>query len=494
MTRSRIARPLSDQVLYIVLGTGVRTVVDLCLMAVLARALTQTDFGVFRQVLLVYGLVAGIATLGLPPSLAFYMPGADTTAARRFSTRTLGVLALLCLVGTAFLLPFGAWIADSFGYAELQVLLALAFLLPLGQMSLETSPYLLIGLGRYGRAGAMSAIMALLQAGSVVAPAMLGAGLRALCLSASLAAGLNFLILLVIAFRTTAIREQAQQPVPSLPEQLRYSLPLGVQGMISTVSQRLDRLFIGLSFPPAILAVYSVGATEVPLVPVLPYTVGRALTPHFVRLHREGNTLELISLWHRSILKVGLVILPCFFLCFLLAPQLMTLAFGAGFVGAAAIFRIYLLMLPLRPTAYGTMLQALNDTPGVMYGSLLALSLNGVLGLALLSAIGWLGPAVGAVAAQVILILFYMRRIARGLERPWRDLWPWRRYAILIGVCVAASTAATPLLWLPSTPVIHIASVATTFCVVYVFGLIKLGELDKGDLDRLVRWTTLRLS
>jgi hypothetical protein len=107
----------------------------------------------------------------------------------------------------------------------------------------------------------------------------------------------------------------------------------------------------------------------------------RAIGTHSTALSgKKTGSSQAVAAFSRDRNERRVACLPIFALCSILAPQILRLLYGAGFTDAAAVFRIYLLLLPLRPTAYGTVLQALGDTHTVLKGGLMAVALNATLG------------------------------------------------------------------------------------------------------------------
>src|SRR5690554_3593001 len=69
---------------------------------VLARLFTQSEFGAYKQLFLVYGTLFAIAQLGVAESLYYFMPSSGKNSARYISN-TLIVLGVLGLVSLAAL-------------------------------------------------------------------------------------------------------------------------------------------------------------------------------------------------------------------------------------------------------------------------------------------------------------------------------------------------------------------------------------------------------
>jgi O-antigen/teichoic acid export membrane protein len=482
----------ADKTLLVVFGTAIKSAVDLVVGVTLARTISQEDFGSYRQFLLIFGTLVGLTSLGLPQSLLYFVPKRIEIDAPQYIRRTFSLILGTTTAAVLAVALLGGWISDAFNNSDLRSLLWIGCLYPLAQAATQCLPFLLIALNRHAQAALVSVLLGLINGIVIVVPALCGASLRTIVWIVSALSGLMLGATLVIARRCSG-GLNLSSPTGVTRDLLGYSLPLGANSMLGTVYQKLDRFLISLYYNPALLAVYSVGALELPVVPVLPYTVGRVLIPRFAELHRSGRKAEILPLWHRSIIKVGLLLLPIFFICFAIAPDMVSWLYGPDYGQAAGIFRIYLLLLPLRLTSYGAILQGTGDSRGVLYGTILTVILAGIIGVLLIYPMGWYGPAVGAVVTQVVLIIYLLQRIRLRLECSWRDLWPWIKTLKLFG---AAGFAALPALAAAHLTSVHewsiVAGIAG-FMLAFIGLAMAFKLADDEDWALARRWLTLRV-
>ena len=110
---------------------------------------------------------------------------------------------------------------------------------------------------------------------------------------------------------------------------------------------------MALAASKEVLAVYTVGAVELPLVSSLAYSVTNTLVPTLTLTHVKGDRDGFLRYWHGSVEKIATIMMPVFFYFLILAEPAMRLLFSAEFAAAAVPFRVYLFLLPLRLCSYG---------------------------------------------------------------------------------------------------------------------------------------------
>ena len=96
----------------------------------------------------------------------------------------------------------------------------------------------------------------------------------------------------------------------SITCQLKYGLPLAFTDIVTLLGNWLDKLLMALISKPADFAIYARGAFELPLINLIPYSLTNVLLPKFVQFHKDRQHSELIKLWHESIRRTALIMMP----------------------------------------------------------------------------------------------------------------------------------------------------------------------------------------
>jgi O-antigen/teichoic acid export membrane protein len=188
-----------------------------------------------------------------------------------------------------------------------------------------------------------------------------------------------------------------------------------------------------------VYAEYQIGAQEVPIIRVIPFAVGSVLISRYVSLELESKKDELLSLWYRGIEKVSLMVLPLTVLSIVIAPDLISLiaeSEGNSYENAVLPFQIYNLIVLIRITHYGSILQAFGDTKGVMYMSINLVVANIILSVPFTMLWGIVGTALSTLIANLYNWMVLLRRIGGHLELPFYKVLPFPFYFRVLGIAV----------------------------------------------------------
>ena len=274
----------------------------------------------------------------------------------------------------------------------------------------------------------------------------------------------------------------------SLREQFAYAVPLGVSGIVGLLAYETDRLVVSALYSPADFAVYTVGAVEIPVVTVIGSAVSSVLIPRFSRHFAAGEVAQIVETWRESIRKTSLLVMPIFAFLMVVAEPFILLFYGDGYTGSVEIFRVYLLMLPLRVASYGMVLQAIGRSRPVLRGSVYYLLVNIVLNLALIWPLGLVGPALATVIATVLLAGYLLLHVRSELVAPVSSLIPWQPVLRATLVAALAAAVCAPTLLLDTANVLRLSIAALVYVAAFIVLALVSKALTRDDVDLLRRW------
>jgi O-antigen/teichoic acid export membrane protein len=114
------------------------------------------------------------------------------------------------------------------------------------------------------------------------------------------------------------------------------------------------------------------------------------------------------------------------------APEVMGLLFGPDYVESATVFRIYLLMLPIRIIMFGALLRATGHGRHILIQAVLTLIANLVLSWVGIRLFGPVGAAIATVAVVwIVAVPYLLVQFRRILHCPISALFPWQSMAKL---------------------------------------------------------------
>jgi O-antigen/teichoic acid export membrane protein len=273
-------------------------------------------------------------------------------------------------------------------------------------------------------------------------------------------------------------------------EQWAYSLPLGFAAAMALIGMQVDKFLIARWYDDSQFAVYSRGAFQLPVVTILPYALADVLVPRMVHLYEAGDREGLLHLWREAARRMWLVMMPIFCYFVAVADPFMTLLWTEEYRGTVPVFRIFLLLLPVRVAVCAALLRAIGRTRTVYHASLLLLGLSFGASVALHRLIGFYGPPVANVAAQTLATLFMLGCICRALKCRVADVMPWWSMTGAAAAAVACGALSGLLVWIVSSrlpvPVFYNRVAALTgagivFGGSYLLGCWLLGLLTPDD-------------
>jgi O-antigen/teichoic acid export membrane protein len=275
---------------------------------------------------------------------------------------------------------------------------------------------------------------------------------------------------------------------------LLFAFPAGVAMLGGKLNPMIDKYVVQLVRGSADFVLYTAAAWEVPLVTLVPYAIGAVIQAHYVRLYASGQYDELRALWHHTVRKTSLIVVPLSLMLIALARETIEVVAGPKYLAAAPLFRIFTLIMLHRVAAYGAMLQSIGETRSMLVASVLMLVSNLVLSYPFTLLFGFPGAAIATVCAIIPSLLFTLSRISVALRTRIRDVMPWRFYGATVLLAGAVSLGTWWMvqhLALPAGARLGIGA-AAHLGVFFVLGrLFRL--IGDEDLAYLKQWLTLRI-
>jgi O-antigen/teichoic acid export membrane protein len=413
-------------------GVTLSTVIGLISTAILARLFSKNDLGTYRQTLLAYSCAAPLVTLGFQQALFYFLPN-EKERSRGVLVENLVLLGAGGLLLTLFLSTGGnSLLARRFHNPNLAYLLLLFAPYPLlAQMSLGINGCLM--------AREKTEQLALFTIGSrffmllaMAAPCLLWPSPSTAVLGMLCGMAVSTSVSLALMFRACDTGDW-RPTRPGLWRQAVFALPLGLAGLAGSLGDRVAQVLVSALCSPTDFAVYSVGAMEIPLIGTITGSIAAVVMVDYVKLYGEKRMPEIMGLIHRVMFKSGLVLMPAMVFLFCLAPDLMSLMFGREYKQSGQVFRIFLLLLPMRTLSFGAVLQATGNSRHILFQELLCLLLSASGGWCGIHLLGPIGGAIATVGASYLSVsVYYGFVLSRTLACPVRHLLPWSKIGSLV--------------------------------------------------------------
>ena len=334
-----VSRQVGKGVAFVFLSNIARVLLNILTFAVLARSVTQEQFGFFSLSLVCANLLASISCIGFENSLPGFIAQKKETGQHDQvvgAIRSSGRITLcLSLASMALLYGVADWIATVIDKPALAMpLKIMAPAIPLIACIMLYTSYLRSFENNRGKIIDMLVfpLVRLLLIGGILYGqlsfhALVGANTISF-----------FLVFILLFFFTRSFLKdlfnQHKKGKPVGRELFFYSLPvlgvsLGRQLMMWT-----DTMMLGVFSSALDVGIYSAGIRIARLISIIGVSANFVVLPIMARLYRQGKKQQLQDLYHGMHGTVLLVILPIFWTLLFAHDQVMLLFFGGPYASS----------------------------------------------------------------------------------------------------------------------------------------------------------------
>src|SRR3990172_1233928 len=459
-------------------GTGIQVLLQVAVLAVLARLLTPSDFGLVAAASVVVSFSEIFSWFGMAPVVV----QRPTLEARHVRTGfTLSLLFGVLLAGLIWLLAPA--IASSFRMNELTpVLRVMVLVFPFHSVSIISGSLLLREL-RFRCLVRISVVSYALGYGVVgVSLAFMNFGVWALVGGSLAKSVLDSIILLLVQPHP----KKPQIDRDALKELLYFGGGFTIIRVFNYFALEGDNLVVGRWLGTGALGLYG-RAYQLMAMPATLFgrVVDGVLFPVIAKMQNE--TERLATAYRRGVALTALLVLPASAIIFVLSPEIIQVLLGSKWSGVLIPFQVLTLGMYFRA--------------GYKVGGVLALAKGAVYGsawrqavYAILVVVGaWVGQrfgitsvAIGVVLALVVFFLLLAQLSISLIQISWKEFIT----AHVPGVTLAA--VAWAVSWgmanlmreidLPAIAIILTTMIAVLFCVILLVYFIPMLSIGKDGM------------
>lgn len=455
---------LSKQAGLLSVTDSLRFVVKTIVGIVLARMLSQTEYGTYRQLFLIYTTLSTIVLLGIPQSMLYFIPKlGDEEKRRSFISRSIDLVSLLAILMVFGVILFRPLISRAFSNAQLLPLLLIFAFYPLYMFVNQIFSSVMLGMKEPLRLVKFSIFSMATDLVLILGTALVFRKLEIIVLGLVTAAFIQWLYARIGLSKEASDYKFAWE---DYKQQLRFSLPIGLSAIIGILAVQMDKIVISTYFDPAQYAIFSVGAMELPFIGILVNSVYSVILP---AMSSSGSPELMAQLYRGSVRKNALIIFPVAAVFFVLASDIMSFLYSSRYEGAAIYFRIYLFTLPIRVGIFGLIFQAVNRTKYIMQNAVLTLVANLILNLILVNTnLKMQGPAIATVMVTYISSVVYLWLIHFKLGLSLRQLLPLEQLVRTLIASLLAAALVYPILSILHHQLLRLSLIPVLFIVLYL--------------------------
>ncbi|MDO9578469.1 MAG: oligosaccharide flippase family protein [Candidatus Cloacimonadales bacterium] len=425
----------------VTLGRSLERIVLLGSTILLSRYLTQNDYGTYRQVFLISGLLITALNFGIPNSINYFLPFYSKDKQKSFLLQTILFQLFLGVLASSALWFGSGQIANIFDNPELIRSLRLFSLYPLFILPSMSYSNIFICINKVKLAGVLSPILGLIQLTLVVVSVLLKYSLSSLLLLLLLAAFLQFILIMILLYKSY-YKVHFSLSFSEFLNQLQFSTPIGLATIIGVAIVKIDQIMVSSFFSVEEYAVYSVGALELPFINMITISAMAVITPYLVTQKKSMRMDLFMQKWRNSIIKLSYIIFPVaiFFLFF--AHETIVVLYSNKYEDSSIIFQIYLLKLLVKVTFFGHILLALGKSKKILQYTLITLVVNVALNLLFIKIFGFIGAATATVFSAFLISFLQLKEISKIINIKIKEIWPWNKMFLILSLSILAALCA----------------------------------------------------
>jgi O-antigen/teichoic acid export membrane protein len=366
----------------------------------LARLLSQEEFGLYKQTFLIIATAQSILPLGFGMGAFYFLPREP----QRRGAVVFHVLLFNAIVGLA------AFVALQFDPNLLVLILGSSELAPCSSL-IGLVIFLWIFSGfleivatahQDVKASTVFIVTAqLTKSAFMVVATLWSASIRAL-LYAVVLQGIVQSVMLLAYLELRFPKYWSRFDGRLFRMQLSYGMPLGLAGLVYTMQTDLHKYIVAHFFSASAYAIYAIGCSQVPLIALLRTSVASVMIPTVSYLQQQGQHEEILLLTMRAMRKLCAFYWPVYFFLMVMGREFLTVLFTDRYIGSWPIFAINLTLIPVALLMIDPVLRAYAE-----YRHWLLMVR--IISLVVLVGAVWIGVAkygmVGAIGAVVLIIV-----------------------------------------------------------------------------------------
>lgn len=439
---------------------------QLILPVILVRTLTPEAFGEYRLVWLLASTALAIFPLAVPQSLFHFLPQANQSDRPKLVGNALLFVTIGGLATAALLLLIWSWLPAAVVGLQRYSVLAPAFLALWVIGSLMDVLPTADGHARWQALATVA--LAVLRTVAIGLVALLGRDvdfvLLAMCVFA-----LTKAALIPLYAHTAASSRGLAIDVQMLGRQVRYALPFAVGNAFFLLRVQADQWIVAANFPPEVFALISIATVALSISTLVRQPLNNATLPRLSHLIGIGQLESARELVAKAYAALALLLLPVLGLLFVVAREVVEIAYTPRYLGAAPLMQLYLVGQMTMVFAAGHLLVIIQAGRLATMISAVCLALSVTLSLA---GVYWIGLA-GAVAGSIISLLvgevWALLAVTRRLGTTVAGIMHWKITGRAVGVvstAVLVTSLARNFAWDGLEVWGRLAATSLTFAIV----------------------------
>ncbi|MDD3106307.1 MAG: oligosaccharide flippase family protein [Bacilli bacterium] len=413
--------------------------ISLVTAMLLSRYRTLEEYGTFSQLLLITNLALAIISLGLPNSINFFLTDEKQEERAKFLSVYYTISMILSLISGLLLVVCVSQFIDYFQNDQLRYFIYFFAVFPWTQFMLQSIDKILIVYKKVKILFIFQILYGFFQLLIIIFTKIFNLGFG------------NYVLLFVIVQIIFAVFVFII--VKILNNNIRifidrkyafkifmYSIPIGLSTLIGTLNTQIDKLIIGKYFSTSEMAIYTNAARELPFA-FIAASFSAIILPQIIKKVKENKIPKAIYLWGNVTYFNFIIISFLVFGVITFGNEVIELLYSTKYIGGVRVFQIYTLIILLRTTYFGMILNAKGKTNYILYSSIAAFIVNIVLNFIFYHYFGFIGPAIASLLSMFLMVIFQLYVTSKLIRVKILELFPTKKIMnvliinIILSVC-----------------------------------------------------------
>ena len=421
-------------------------IIALASTMIITRILDETAYGTYKQVFLAFNVVLPFLSFGLSHGVFYYLPFEK----QRVRGRVNDCYFIYLVSGIAFsvflLLGGNEVLAEKFDNPEVAPLMLLIIPYVIVTLLFQCNNAIFNIMDRVKLYMIYATCSGLFTNITLIITMLISPTAKSVVIAYTATQVVSGI---TVYFLTKSIlpKDDARIRLGSMAELIKFSLPIGVAGMVSNLSVQMDSLFVSAMRTTEEFAVYTVGAHEVILINVIVSSISSAITPKMRVLVAEERKSECSELFQLAARRMASMLVPmmCFF--WVWSGEFISFVYSEKYLGAVWIFRVYLLYFLLRISVTGPVFSSLGMGKYILVRSIATCVLNAGLNYVGIKLFGTIGAAIATILSGWLIFIFSIApMLKKKLDMPLRKTYPIKTVICSLAIGMGSAYAVNWLI------------------------------------------------
>ncbi|MBN9352248.1 MAG: oligosaccharide flippase family protein [Chitinophagaceae bacterium] len=409
---------------YIALGKIFATVLNFAIPLFLTRFLSKNDYGLYSQYYTVTLFIGQIFSMGIYSSLFYFYPNAGDGERKSYVGNVFVMLLILGLLGCIFtILPISKDIL--FGEGELlkySLIISISVLLIIPSTML--SPMYVVRLDKTNTV-LYPPVEIIAKVSVIFLCSILFGTLRSILVGVVFFHLAVFLYTVLNVFFDRKFKFIFSVDKVLFKKQLTYAIPFGLTIILSTFSQRFDKIISITYLSTNEFAIYSIAFFGIPGVQQIYDSLSQVNVMQMAVEHKKGNREGVIRNYRNFVVKTLSFSVPIIFIVFLYSREIIIFLFTKTYEQSTFFFRIYILSFIVGMFGAGTILRAIGKTNLSFRAFLMSVVFSIPTTYFLIRSYGANGAIISAMVGILLPKIIQMFFEMRTLNISFKEYFPW---------------------------------------------------------------------